>query len=124
MILTNDSVVRLQAQISSLEGKLVDLKTQLSYAEASLNRTQIDSQNISQTQEISHPPVKPVNYKGKTFESLVDHLELASHEQLGDSWELTAEEYKRYGRQLIMPEIGLRGASALRKVLPGLVLRP
>ena len=122
MSLSNDTVVRLRAQISSLEGRLVDLKTQLADAEANLNRTQIDSKNISQTHEISNPPIKPVKYSGKTFESLVDHLELASHEQLGCSWELTAEEYKRYGRQLIMPEIGLRGASALRKVMHHLVL--
>ena len=113
MTLSNDSILRLRAQISSLEGILVDLKTQLAGAEAYPSRTQIDSKNNSQTHEISHDPVQPLKYNEKTFESLVDHLKLSSHEHLGHSWELTAEEYKRYGRQLIMPEIGLRGASAL-----------
>ena len=115
MNLSNDSVLRLRAQISSLEDILVDLKRQLAGAEAYLIQTlptQIDSKNMLQTQEISHPPVQSVKFHEKTFESLVDHLELSPHEGPGRSWELTTEEYKRYGRQLIMPEIGLRGASA------------
>lgn len=109
-----DPSTRLRAQITSLEGVLVDLKTQLIDAEAYYNHiasAQIDSNGHSQTQPVSHP----VNHDEKTFETLVDQLELAQGDKWTRSWELTSQEHKRYGRQLIMPEMGLRGGPSALK---------
>ena len=122
MDLADNPVLRLQAQIASLQGALADLKTQLIDAEAYDNRSafaQADSSGHSKTQPISYPPVQPPNYNEKTFESLVDQMEMSREEKWGRSRELTMEEHKRYGRQLIMPEIGLRGGpSSLKRDVP------
>ena len=104
-----DSVPGLRAQIASLESILADLKTELSRVEDYYKKTApspVDSDGHSQ---IQFSPPHLGNYNGKTFENLVDQLDLSHEEKYGRSWELTAGEYKRYGRQLIMPEIGLGG---------------
>ena len=110
---SSDSLVlKLRNQISSLEILLVNLKAQLTNAEAYYNRTapaQLDANPISQTQAESYTTLQPVDKTEKTFANLVDQLESPQENEWGKSWELTSEEYKRYGRQLIMPEIGLRG---------------
>lgn len=108
----------LRAQIASLEGILADLRKQLTEAEVYYNQTapaHIDPHGHPQIQAISYPPVQPIKYNEKTFESLVDQLESPQDERCGRIWELTPEEYKRYGRQLIMPEIGLRGGPSSLK---------
>ncbi len=123
----NNRVSRLRAQIASLEGLLSDLKTQLTDAEAYYNRTapaQIDTKLRQLNQKVSNTPVRPVTYNEKSFESLVDHLELSNEEQWRCSWELTPEEYKRYGRQLILPEVGLRGGLSFLKYSLRLSLTP
>ena len=33
-------------------------------------------------------------------------------------WPLSSEEYKRYGRQLIVPDIGIQGSSILENIPP------
>ena len=107
-----DLVPGLRAQIASVESILADLKTQLSRVENYHKKTTpspVDSDGRSQTQTDSSLPPHLGNCSGKTFENLVDHLDLSHEEKCGRNWELTAGEYKRYGRQLIMPEIGLGG---------------
>lgn len=111
---SDNPVLRLRAQITSLEGILADLKIQLTNAEACYKQTApapVDTNGLSQT----FPLAQPVDYNKKTFESLVDQLELSQEEERGRSRELTPEEYKRYGRQLIMPEIGLGGGPSFLK---------
>lgn len=115
---SNHPVLRLRAQIVSLEGILAHLRTQLTDAEAYYDRTpppQFDTNGHSQTQAIPNSRELPAKYNEKTFESLVDQLELPREDKWGRSSELTPEEYKRYGRQLIMPEIGLRGGPSSLK---------
>ena len=118
MHLSNGAVLRLRAQIDSLEGTLADLKTQLQDAEAYYNQitsAKADADGHSQTQPIPSYPVPSVNYNEKTFESLVEQLKLPQEDKWGRSWELTSEEHKRYGRQLIIPEIGLTGGPSSLK---------
>lgn len=115
---SKNPVKRLRAQIASLEGILADLKTQLTDAEAYYNQTasaQSNNNGRLQSQAPSYPPAQPVGYAEKAFETLVDRLELPQKDRMGRSWELTPEEHKRYGRQLIMPEIGLRGGHSSLK---------
>ena len=107
---SSDTVLRLRSEIASLESVLADLKAQLTHAEAYHKQngpTQLNDH--SQTQDTSYIPIKPVKCSEKTFQSSVDQFDLRHHNQ-GRSQVLAPEEYKRYGRQLIMPEIGLRGA--------------
>ena len=109
---TNNQVLKLRARIGSLQGTLGDLRRQLADAEADSNQivnAQAASNGHSQTQPMSYLPVPRNNYDEKTFENVVDQLDLPQEDKWGRNWELTPEEYKRYGRQLIMPEIGLRG---------------
>ena len=108
----NNPIQRLRNQISSLEALLTDLKAQLTNAEANHKQTtpaQFDTKGSPQTQPKPYDSDQPVDRKGKTFASLVDQLDLPLVNKWGKSSDLTSEEYKRYGRQLIMPEIGLRG---------------
>ena len=109
---SEELVPGLRAQIASLESVLADLKTELSRAENYYKKTApspVDSNGHLQTQAKESSPPHLGNYNGRTFESFVDQLNLSREEKCGQSWELTAGEYKRYGRQLIMPEIGLGG---------------
>ena len=123
----NNPILRLRNQISSLEALLTDLKVQLSNAEADYNQSlpaQLDVKGSPQTQAKPYHSDQPVDRKWKTFASLVDQLELPQENKWGKSWDLTSEEYKRYGRQLIMPEIGLRGGLSSLKYNRWLSLTP
>ena len=108
----NNPIQRLRNQISSLEALLKDLKVQLANAEANYNQTTpalLDTKATPQPQPKPYDSDQPVDRKGKNFASIIDQLGLPQENKQGKSWDLTSEEYKRYGRQLIMPEIGLRG---------------
>ena len=123
----NNPILRLRNQISSLEALLSDLKVQLSNAEADYNQNlpaQLDVKGIPQTQAEPYHSDQLVDRKEKTFASLVDQLDLPRENKWGKSWDLTSEEYKRYGRQLIMPEIGLRGGLSSLKYDGWLLLMP
>lgn len=128
MDLPNNPVLRLRAQIASLEGVLADLKTQLIDAEAYYNQSasaKADSSGHLQIQTFSSSPFQPLNHHEKTFESLIDQLDLSQEDNWGRSGKLTLQEHTRYGRQLIMPEIGLRGGpSSLKQYSVRLPLMP
>lgn len=81
-------MIALHFQIQGLEDKLKGLKRQL--AEADVDQPV----NNPSTAVAEHPPERPTALK----------------EEDDWSWPLDAEEYKRYGRQMIMPEIGLEGS--------------
>ena len=124
---SNNPLLRLRTQIASLEGLLADLKTRLADAEAYYNQSTpapSAANGLSPTQASSCPLVQPVKKSKKAFENLVDQLDLPQEDKLGKSWELTPQEYKRYGRQLIMPEIGLRGGLSSQKYSGRLSLTP
>ena len=108
----DNPIQRLRNQIFSLEALLTDLKVQLTNAEANYHHTTptlLDAKGNPHTQSKSYDSDQPVDRKGKTFASLVDQLDWPQENKWAKSWDLTSEEYKRYGRQLMMPEIGLRG---------------
>ena len=115
---TNNQVLKLRARIASLQGTLKDLKKQLADAEADSDQfasAQAESSGHSHTQPTLYPPAHQVNCYDKTLESVVDELPLTQADEWSHCQELTPEEYKRYGRQLILPEIGLRGGSSSTK---------
>ncbi len=84
------AVEALRFQITELETQLANLKTSLAEAEASVDTfadldADLCNPHVVQTHEAAS---KPADY---------------------EKWPLDPEEFKRYGRQIIMPEIGLRG---------------
>lgn len=76
----------LRSQIIRLENQLADLKIKLVEAETSASA-------------ILHLSGSEISKKQATISKLEEH----------GRWPLDTDEYKRYGRQLIMPEIGLKG---------------
>ena len=123
----NNPILRLRNHISSLEALLIHLKVQLSNAEAEYNQTppvQLDANASPQTQTKPYHSDQPIDRRGKSFASLIDQVDLPRENKWGKSWDLTSEEYKRYGRQLIMPEIGLRGGLSSLKFNGWLSLTP
>ncbi|MCJ1474642.1 Urmylation protein [Lambiella insularis] len=81
----------LRARISELETQLLELRTQLAEAEVS---------------ELN-PEIRPSTESAQGSP--------APSTGIGWRWPLEPQEYTRYGRQMIMPEIGLQGQLALRK---------
>ena len=108
----NNPILNLRNQISALERLLTNLKVQLTKAEASYYQTapvQLDGNGNSQAQGQTFASVQSAGRKGEILVSLADQVELPQEDRTGKSRELHIEEFKRYGRQLILPEIGLRG---------------
>ncbi|KAH7390822.1 hypothetical protein DE146DRAFT_618511 [Phaeosphaeria sp. MPI-PUGE-AT-0046c] len=111
----------LRQQIASCESTLEDLRGQLAEAE----KTQQQQEKVlRQKPQLSHDPLGhdmdfgvPDNFRSEVFAVLEQEhaareaADQAPHER---RWPLDKNEYKRYGRQLIMPEIGLRGQLRLK----------
>jgi adenylyltransferase/sulfurtransferase len=111
-----NAIDALRQQIASCETTLHDLRQQLAEAE----HTQRQQEKVlRQKPALSQDPLDhdmnfgvPDDFRSEVFAVLEqEHAaretgEGTSHER---RWPLDKHEYKRYGRQLIMPEIGLHG---------------
>lgn len=80
------SIENIRTRILTLESELLDLRHQLAIAE-----------------DLAHENVPPIpcellQCNDKEIPATIDWR-----------WPLAAEEYSRYGRQMILPEIGLQG---------------
>lgn len=104
----------LRQQIASHEASLNDLRRQL--AEAEHNQQQ-QEKLLQQKPDISIDPLDhdmnfgvPDDFRSEIF-AILDQESPAPSEKIAATgrWPLEPHEYKRYGRQLIMPEIGLQG---------------
>lgn len=83
------AVETLRSQIIRLENQLADLKVKLVEAETSVP-------TIPYLASSSRPDIRE------------KEVAISKLEERG-RWPLDIDEYKRYGRQLIMPEVGLKG---------------
>ncbi|KAK6435097.1 hypothetical protein LTR95_008722 [Oleoguttula sp. CCFEE 5521] len=92
--------VGLRQQIEKLESRLATLKTQLAVAEKQETFTQL--QDDFTTKE-SHGLSDVANFE-----------QMTSNEASQSRWPLANEEYTRYGRQMILPEVGLPGQLRLK----------
>lgn len=90
----NPNIDELRTRIELLEAQLQELKQQLSEAGQ-------DAGHVVQEPFVA-PTAAPT-----------EHAEGVTTSKIGHSrkWPLEAEEYIRYGRQMIMPEIGLQGGN-------------
>lgn len=104
----------LRQQIASHEASLRDLRQQL--VEAEHNQHQ-QEKVLRQKPKLSNDPLDhdmnfgvPDDFRSEVF-AILDQNPPITNNDTNDAgrWPLEANEYKRYGRQLIMPEIGLQG---------------
>ncbi|KAH6643062.1 hypothetical protein C7974DRAFT_386713 [Boeremia exigua] len=110
----------LRHQIAAHEVALQDLRQQL--AEAEHNQQQ-QEKVLRQKPKLSNDPLDhdmnfgvPDDFRSEVFAILDQGPLVAENNTIeGRRWPLTPNEYRRYGRQLIMPEIGLQGQLKLRK---------
>ncbi|KAH8723174.1 hypothetical protein GQ44DRAFT_685549 [Phaeosphaeriaceae sp. PMI808] len=114
-------IAALREQITSCESTLSELRHQLAEAE----QTQQQQDKVLQQKSVSHDPLDhdmnfgvPDDFRSEVF-AILDHQH-APHDAAGGvrhekRWPLEKNEYRRYGRQLIMPEIGLQGQLRLNK---------
>ncbi|KAF2196343.1 hypothetical protein GQ43DRAFT_262329 [Delitschia confertaspora ATCC 74209] len=106
----------LRKQISSCEAQLKDLRRQLAEAEQ-LRRQKQEKERLGETTVANDPLDHDMNYgiadafRSEVYAALSP---LAEENVMRRSWPLEKAEYKRYGRQLIMPEIGLQGQLRLK----------
>lgn len=89
----NSAVGTLRFEIDTLEAQLAHLRTKLAEAESSVTSKLVPNPSEAVTCHADTAPDTPTASK-----------------KTGDwEWPLDAEDYKRYGRQMIMPEIGVEG---------------
>ncbi|KAK4991909.1 hypothetical protein LTR66_002131 [Elasticomyces elasticus] len=127
------NTARLRQQIAGTEAHLRQLKVQLSRAEQQAK----EAHNLSQAYDGGHP----VEWQAETLTASSQGIGSCSHlhedgiaattpQHSGepsllsssdasspsskDKWPLSTEEYRRYGRQLILPEVGLQGQLRLK----------
>jgi len=114
----------LRKQIATCEATLKDLRQQL--AEAEHNRRE-QGKIIPQKRRLATDPVNPMDHDmnfGVPDQFRDEIFSILQQEQTAPEaastvaedapkWPLEKNEYKRYGRQLIMPEIGLKGKFGL-----------
>ncbi|KAI4166433.1 MAG: hypothetical protein LQ343_008054 [Gyalolechia ehrenbergii] len=103
MDLLDDSITRLRKQITETRSRLEKLTRRLAEAER-------QQSNQFKTPDI-HLPHSGHDLSLLAPESNANHL---GPSDLPPKWPLRAEEYKRYGRQMILPHIGLEGQLRLK----------
>jgi adenylyltransferase/sulfurtransferase len=107
----------LKKQIAFHEAALHDLRQQL--AEVEHNQRQ-QEKVLRQKPKLSNDPLDhdmnfgvPDDFRSEVFAILDQEAPTVDNSTAEPRpWPLEPTEYKRYGRQLIMPEIGLQGKSA------------
>ena len=116
-------VSSLRKQIATCEATLQDLRQQLAEAEQNQNQP---PKLVPQKRPSATDPTDPLDhdmnfgvpddFRTEVF-AILDQggkkLKQAEAEET-QRWPLEKDEYKRYGRQLIMPEIGLQGKRGFR----------
>ncbi|KAF2638307.1 hypothetical protein P280DRAFT_471416 [Massarina eburnea CBS 473.64] len=100
----------LQGQISSCEAQLQDLRRQLAEAQYSQQEEQRGRPNADPLAfDFSHGIHDDFRSE---IEAVLSHTARAPLPS--ERWPLNRNEYRRYGRQLIMPEVGLQGHLRLK----------
>ncbi|KAL1794891.1 hypothetical protein ACET3X_006707 [Alternaria dauci] len=116
----------LRKQIAACEVTLQDLRQQLAEAEHNQRET---AKVVPQKRPLATDPINPLDhdmnfgvpdqFRDEVFAILEQEHKAPQHSvsevpEERPRWPLQKNEYKRYGRQLIMPEIGLKGQLHLR----------
>lgn len=114
--MTQSVVESLRRQIASCEAQLVSLRQELAEAELLAEQQRLQADAARHNNAADEAPLQGMAHDmsfgvPSSFQSEV--LAILSQPQQQQPpvsrWPLSSTEYKRYGRQLIMPEIGLQG---------------
>lgn len=103
-------IAQLRQQVLATEAQLSDLRGQLDHAERVREVERIHSAGFAQPW--LDEALSAVGWE-KSAHSMPELVQ-SSNSNGAPPWPLAKDEYKRYGRQMIMPEIGLHGQLALR----------
>jgi len=118
-----------EPDVEPLDGRLTRLRQQVETAEASLRRlklqvqeteNQVEVKRQTQQAQISNASLSEQTKRAsdslrKSPRDEITLVNTAGCDSPSPRWPLTAAEYQRYGRQMIMPEVGLEGQLRLRK---------
>jgi adenylyltransferase/sulfurtransferase len=122
----DDHISALRKQIAATESKLQSLRQQLANAELDQVRQLQQAVNggfpaewiqetLSALDNMSSPELASDSMSNHdSMDGITNITNTQPHNPRPSRWPLTAEEYKRYGRQMIMPEIGLHGQLRLK----------
>ena len=104
---SNSIIGSLRRKIASCEAQLADLRQQLTEAEH-IQKQQERTHTSASTDPLTHDMSYGLHddFRAEVYAAL-SHNE--NEQPATRQWPLEPSEYKRYGRQLIMPEIGLQG---------------
>ncbi|KAM3414278.1 Adenylyltransferase and sulfurtransferase uba4 [Cercospora zeina] len=136
----DDHVALLRKQIATTEAQLASLKHQLSQTEARASRTRLlnasyhggfpaewigEISSVLTDEMLNSELYTPSVASGGSAEGIamnirqeagIEGREFVTPEPASSGrWPLLSEEYKRYGRQMIMPEVGLHGQLLLKR---------
>jgi hypothetical protein len=108
--------------MQTLEGQVRALRQQLQNTETQLRNLRLQLQQAEQQYEhsrqleIAYAGGYPQDWQAETLAALSPEAHQASGraKSTHGRWPLESEEYKRYGRQMILPEVGLHGQLRLR----------
>jgi adenylyltransferase/sulfurtransferase len=111
-----------QAQIASVETQIKQLREQLSTLETRLASLRLLAADDEQDKELGLESGKPKSPRDppRLYESARSPPSSTSKTRHAEAsaadvrWPLSNAEYKRYGRQIIMPEVGLHGQLQLK----------
>jgi adenylyltransferase/sulfurtransferase len=106
-MISTSTIKALRHQIASCEAQLADLRQQLAEAEHVQEPKRGEGHDFTSADPFTHDMSYGIHddFRSEVFAAL-SHIE---DEQPTRRWPLDQTEYRRYGRQLIMPEIGLQG---------------
>ncbi|PNS17486.1 hypothetical protein CAC42_8029 [Sphaceloma murrayae] len=123
------STNEIEQQISRLKQQITDTESQLTNLHLQLQQTEAKAR-AAQDLEIAYQGGVPHAWQHEAYEvfshlfpTAFDPPSVSSHNSgsspgppnnLDRRWPLAADEYQRYGRQLIMPEVGLQGQMRLK----------
>lgn len=113
----DSGILSLRKHIASAEEQLRDLRLQLQRAEqAAAARRHLESR----PDDVNAASLSTQRVNGSRHDHAEAQQSCSSGEQdrpafTSSPWPLPAGEYKRYGRQMILPEIGIQGQLRLRK---------
>ncbi|KAI9876376.1 MAG: Urmylation protein [Pleopsidium flavum] len=105
MASADEDVQRLRNHIGNLEAELASLKRRLTKAESPAIAENEETTSLSEQSAILPNQAKPVPEQGKLGPATARD---------SPRWPLLQDEYKRYGRQMITPEVGLQGQLRLK----------
>lgn len=118
------STKQIDSQVATLKQRVADAEKQLRVLKIALSKAEAQAQ-AAQDLSLAYDGGLAVEWQNEAMSALSQLMPTLSGQskslfspQAGNQhqrWPLASEEYQRYGRQLIMPEVGLQGQIRLKR---------